>query len=404
MTKSIKFGALLLVILATQGCGSSSSGEAPTELTTLFKDLADQVILPNYRDSQSAVAELAGDSGAIQQYCDAIGSANESAQLLGAQNAWKSAMGVWQRAEMHKLGPVIANNETLQNRILSYKQGNINTCALDQAVVLSQPGGFDISQKAPNQKGLGSVGYLLFNADLTHTCPGTIAETVDWDARTEQQRKEWRCDHARIVVTDIESAVNDVVSEWEIDGGNYRGVFINNLNNQASFKGVSDGLFYMDVSTKDQKLGLSLGISGNCSQPSCPTAIESRFSETSLANIKANIESFKLILTGNGGLGLDSLISDAQVPEVTERLLQYSNDALAEIDGMSVSLYDQAVEIDTDNEATECTNAYNSPDTASNFPACNLYGHIKRISDELKTGFVTATNSSIPESSQSDND
>ncbi len=404
MIKSIRFGTLLLIILLVQGCGSSSSGEPTTELTTLFEDLADQVILPNYRDSQSAVSALAGGSGALQQYCDAIGTVNESAQLLVAQDAWKSAMGVWQRAEMHQLGPVVANNETLQNRILSYKQGNINTCALDQAVVLSQPGGFDISQKAPNQKGLGSVGYLLFNTDLTHTCPGTIAETADWNVRTEQQRKDWRCDHALIVATDIQGAVNDVVSQWEIDGGNYRGVFINNLNNQASFKGVSDGLFYMDVSTKDKKLGITLGISASCSDPSCPDEIESRFSETSLANIKANIESFKEILVGNGGLGLESLISDAQVPEVTERLLQYSNDALAEIDGMNVSLYDQAVEIDTDNEATECTNAYNSPDTASNFPACNLYGHIKRISDELKTGFVAATNSSIPESSQSDND
>jgi len=404
MMKSIKFGAILLVVFAAQGCGSSSSGEAPTELTTLFEDLADQVILPNYRNSQNAVSALAGDSGAVQQYCDVLGTVNELTQLTAAQDAWKSAMGIWQRAEMHKLGPVIANNETLQNRILSYKQGNINTCALDQAVVLSQPGGFDLSQKAPNQKGLGSVGYLLFNTDLTHTCPVNIDETVDWNARTEQQRKEWRCDHARILITDIESAVNDVVTQWEVDGGNYRGVFINNLNNQASFKGVSDGLFYMDVSTKDKKLGLSLGISGGCSQPSCPDAIESRFSETSFANIKANIESFKELLVGNGGLGLESLVSDAQVPEVTERLLQYSNDALAEIDGMSDSLYDQAVAIDTESKATECTNAYNSPDTASNFPACNLYGHIKRISDELKTGFVAATNSSIPESSQSDND
>ena len=71
---------------------------------------------------------------------------------------------------------------------------------------------------------------------------------------------------------------------------------------------------------------------------------------------------------------------------------------------MTVSAFDQATAIVSASEEAECTNAVASPETMSNFPACNLYGHIKKISDELKSGFVAAIGASIPQSAQADND
>ncbi|OUS28459.1 hypothetical protein A9Q99_13150 [Gammaproteobacteria bacterium 45_16_T64] len=396
--------SVMTLALTMQGCGSSSSSEESTELYSLYQDLADNIIIPNYQASSTAAAGLAGASGSIQQYCDAIGSGSEATALTTAKNAWLTTMAAWQRAEVHKFGPVTDDENALQNRILPYADLSISTCGIDQAAVSAQDVSFDFDARSRNQKGLGSIEYLLFNTDLTHTCPSQITETTDWNARTEQERKEWRCDLARIVADDLSSAMASVTTEWELDGSNYRGVFINPEKAEEFLTAISDGLFYLETIVKDKKLGIAMGISSSCSDFTCPSQLESAYSESSLANIKVNLESFEDFLTGNGGLGLDSLISDAGVPQVTEDLLQYVDDAITEINNNSTSAFDQATEIDSTLEETECTNATAAPDTPSSFPACNLYGHVKNITDTLKSGFVAAISQSIPEGAQSDND
>lgn len=396
--------SVMTLAFSLQGCGSSSSSDESTEIYSLYQDLADNVIIPNYQASSTAAEAMAGASGTIQQYCDAIGTGTEAATLAAAQSDWLTTMAAWQRAEVHKFGPVTDNSNALQNRILPYADVTISTCSIDQAVVLAQEVSFDLNVRSSNQKGLGSIEYLLFNTDLTHTCPSQITETEDWDDRTEQERKEWRCDLARIISDDVSGATAAVTQGWEQSGDNYRNIFINPANAELFLTTISDSLFYLDTIVKDKKLGISMGISSSCSDFTCPTQLESPYSETSLANIKANLESLEDFLSGNGGLGLDSLISDAGVPEVTNNLLGYIEDANNEIDGSAESALDQATEIDSTEEETECINATAAPGTPSNFPACNLYGHIKNITDILKTGFVAAISQSIPESAQSDND
>ena len=50
------------------------------------------------------------------------------------------------------------------------------------------------------------------------------------------------------------------------------------------------------------------------------------------------------------------------------------------------------------------SNAFNNPDVASEFPACNLAGMMKRITDDLKIEFVTYLGVDLPESTGGDTD
>ena len=54
---------------------------------------------------------------------------------------------------------------------------------------------------------------------------------------------------------------------------------------------------------------------------------------------------------------------------------------------------------------TDCMNAAANPDVASEvLPACTLYGHIKRVVDDMKNDLVTILNVNLPGGTRADND
>lgn len=401
--------ALTLTLTACVDDGGSG-GKAVTadnfDFVRMLANYADNVIVPNYQNAAQHSAELSGSGGAIAGYCDAIGTANEGSALAAVQQQWRDTMDAWQLTELHQLGPATENSGALRNRVLSFSRGNpLSTCGVDQAVVLAATdSNFNLGSRAANQRGLGAVEYLLFNDDLTHTCPSQIQETADWDQRPETERQQLRCDYARVLAEDIDDAATTLVDAWVVDAGNYRSTFINPANAGDSTKALSDALFYLDTETKDAKLGIPLGISASCSQPSCPGVAESRFAQHGLQNVEQNLLSFRQLLTGGTGLGFDDIIAQAGVPSVTELMLSNTNAALAEIDAMSDSLTTQTQSITDPADESACATAADSPDGARDIPACNLYGYIRRITDTLKVGFVAAVDVDLPDRAQADND
>ena len=69
-----------------------------------------------------------------------------------------------------------------------------------------------------------------------------------------------------------------------------------------------------------------------------------------------------------------------------------------------VSLKHFVNEIESSEDGTACANAFNNPDVASEFPACNLAGMMKRITDDLKIEFITYLGVDLPESTGGDTD
>jgi predicted lipoprotein len=347
---------------------------------------------------------LAGGDSVLDAYCDALGTAGEDAARTNVQAAWLTAMADLQLAQLHFIPSASDNSDSLNSRVTSYSESAVSTCSIDRAVVLAQDSSFSVSSRSLNQRGMEALDYLLFNTNLDHTCSTSNSETDTWNARPDLERKQFRCDYAKLVASDISDASTEINNSWQQSSANFRSHFINPDNTAVAVEALSDALFYLDVDVKDIKLGVTLGISSGCSQDACPNRSESRFSESSLTNIRNNLIGFQNLLSGNGGLGFDDLMIFNGGTETVNNFDAQIQDAIDLIDSMSESLVDQANRIETDGAAVACSNAAGNPDSTSAYPACNLYGLIKRITDDLKVDFVTYVNVDLPERAQSDND
>lgn len=405
-TRLLKLGVVGLGLAPLlSGCVGDSDGSTEEfDFFSMLVNVADNIVIENYADQAQSMQALAGESSAINAYCDALGTAGEDDARTTAQTAWSTAMAELQQAQLHFIPSAADNSESLNSRITSYSESAVSTCSIDRAVVLAQDSNFNVSTRSLNQRGMEALDYLLFNTDLDHTCSTSNSETDTWNARTDLERKQFRCDYAKLVASDISDASNELSNSWQQTNANFRSHFINPDNTSIAIEALSDALFYLDTDVKDIKLGITLGISGSCSEDACPNRAESRFSETTLTNIRNNLVGFQALLSGNGGLCFDDLMIFNGGTATVNAFDSQIQDAIDLIDSMSESLVDQANRIISDGGAEACTNAVSSPDTPSDYPACNLYGLIKRITDDLKVDFVTYVNVELPERAQSDND
>lgn len=371
----------------------------------MMANYADNIIVPNYQALSGSAEKLAADDGVLATYCAALDdSVTEVSEELA--DAWGELQAAIQRSEMHTLGPVLENSGALLNRINSYNGSELSLCGIDQAVVLaSQDDNFDIAARTNNQRGVTALEYLLFDNRLTHHCPSQIPETVGWNERSALERRQLRCAYAQSIAADIDNTARELLQAWAIDGENYRLRFINPNNIEDNLSALSDALFFLDVDVKDRKLGIPTGINDDgCSEFACSDAVESPYAEASLSHIRHNLESFAAMLTGGEGLGFDDIIRFAGVDQLNNRMLSTVDEAILLIDTADASLKQQVAAIATAADEAACANALANPSSPSEQSACQLYGLIKRLTDDLKVDFVAAVNVDLPERGQADND
>lgn len=402
---------ILAVILA--GCVSDEVGPENENSVSadnfdfigMFVNYADNIIIPNYRAIADLAANFTADGGALGSYCSAIGTASEGSARTTAEQGWRDLSLAIQHSELHILGPATENGGALQNRLISAAAGNLSTCGIDQAVVLSsEDSDFDVATRTSNQRGIGSVEYLLFNPDLTHTCPGQITETADWNSRPVEERRQLRCEYALEVASDVAAAASSLLAAWSTEGGDYRSTFINPASTADSLDALSDALFYLDTDTKDRKLGVPTGIDDACLGFACPDQVEAFYSETSLANVRANLESFENMFVGASGPGFDDIVARSDAPGLVDDFTANIAAAIAGIDASTTSLRSQTEMIDDAGDQTACINAFANPDRPGQFPSCSVMGLIKVLTDDLKVGFTAAVDVDLPDRAQSDND
>lgn len=391
------------VAAAVNNPGSQQPTPDPAfDVPAMLVSLADGVLIPNYTAAAASTAALADAAGPLATYCGAIGGADEASALAAARNAWQTTMADVQTIESHALGPVLDNGEALRNRIHSYAADTISTCGIDQAAVLVGGDGFDVASRSINQRGMGAIEYLLFNENPDHTCAPQVPTTQGWNALPEAGRREARCALARDIADDVAGAAETVLERWETGG--YRATFINAGDAGNTLQAVTDALFHIESESKDKKLSVPLGLISDCSQRTCPESIEAPFSETSLAHIRTNTESFLTLFNGGEGSGFDDLIIDRGFPDVAARFQANAEAVIAAIDANTQSLAAQVAAIDTAAAEAACMNAAANPDSTTGADACVVAGLLKRITDDLKIDFVTIVEVAIPGRVQSDND
>lgn len=390
---------------STPAASTSLSSSDDFDLAGMLVDIADKVMIPNYTTLSTATSALSASTG-IDTYCSSIGTSGEAAAQSAVKIVWQDAVNAMQKTESHAVGPIANNDDTLRNRIHSYANVNLGACSIDRAVVAQTDADFDLSVRSSNQRGLGTIEYLLFNTTLTTSCAPQITETSSWDALTTTDQKSQRCTYASKVATDVASAASSVLTSWQASGNDYRATFVSEGNAGASLQALTDGIIvHMDKEAKDRKVGIPTGVKEECSSFSCASLVEFPYTETSSAAIKNNLQGFRSLFTAGDGNGLDDLITERGYPDVTASLLEKTDAALVNIDAATVSIFDQATAINDAATETNCTNSYVSPDTQStNYSACALTGLMKRITDVLKIEFVAILEVNLPGSVQSDND
>ncbi|WP_024461259.1 imelysin family protein [Marinimicrobium sp. LS-A18] len=407
----INRAVLPLLALIVSGCvGDDQSSNAESESARNFDyqgmmaNYADNVILPEYRNFAEEAEALAQGPGSVASYCDRLYNPEGMADVERVRDQWRRAMYRWQRVELFQVGPLAANGGALRNRIYSFgSSAPLSQCAVDQGVVLAQREDFDLMTRSVNARGLDALEYLLFSEDLNYHCPSQINETQGWNDLPEQTRREQRCDYAQRLADDIEAASQTLVEAWEPEGGDYRFEWVNPANQEVNLKALSDALFYIELETKDRKLGVPTGINASCSAAACPDAVESPFSESSMRNINANLDAFLVGFTGGNGLGFDDIFVQEGFARVRDEFEDTIIKATAGTDYSRPSLLEETRAQAQSGSDADCRNAAANPDVHVG-SACAAHGFVKRVTDRLRTDFITIVNLDLPERGQSDND
>ena len=408
--------AILISALALTACGDSVTSSAGSEFnggtdagngtgsgtitfdkTQMLVDLTDQVFVPAITNFESMSRD---QITAINTYCDALieEQSIDTALLIDAQNSWKQAMTSWQTIEVMQVGPLVSNDAQLRNELYSWPV--TNQCAVDQDVGFFEDGSiagsdYDISRRTVSRRGLDALEHLLFNDTLNHSCSSDDFAPSGWNQRPELERQIARCEYAVEVATDLNNSAQTLVNKWTNNGdSSYADVLKNAETNgefdsiDAAINTISDALFYIDKITKDAKLGAPVGLIANsCGTATCIDDLESPFASHSLANIRANMVAMQQVFFGGTAathIGFDDYLVAVNAADLADTM---SNDIQAMIDAID-----------------QFEGDFN--DAVVNDPAKvqALYEDIKKVTDNLKSAFITFLSLQLPASSAGDAD
>lgn len=406
--------------LFAMGCSDSSSSSAGSQFDdsnsgtqppatgfneqALVTHLTDNVITPHFESFEELAGEL---HTVVDSFCQSeqgfnLGSVTEQVrdqQKVAAQDQWKQAMSEWQIIEVMQIGPLAENQNSLRNRIYSWPV--VNNCAVDQDVVFFNQGNiggspYNIANRTVTRRGLDALEYLLFNTNLDHACSAGT-EPDGWDQLADAQRREQRCAYATEVADDLSNNAQTLLNEW--NGADGYATSLRNASTQAgsdfnnvheAVNRISDGLFYVDTTTKDAKLAIPVGLFENdCQQNACPENLESQFAHHSLENIRSNLIGLKSIFTGEVAnssetIGFDDFLVEEGAESVANNISNAIDNAISNVDLYQVSLNETL--LTTPNQAQL------------------THDQIKVITDQLKTDFINELALQLPASSAGDND
>lgn len=342
--------AALLAISAMQ-CTSQSAGPGLPDASTdnfdraaLVDNLATAIIVPSYEAAIESSSDLAA---AIDLYCEGLGAAEETALRDQARAAWASAMTAWQRAELSIIGP--ASPESLALRDFIYSWPVTSACAVDQAVMDSLDNdAFDISGQLLNRRGIDALEYLLYNQTEDSACAPQI-RPAGWDELATDEKWRARCEFAQEAVVDLQVQQSELLAAWTAEGG-----YLSSLrspgasgsefaSSHEAVNAIFAGLFYLDLQTKDAKLGAPLGATeNNCAEVGAPCAqsLESQYAQISKESIAANLEAFELLFLGAEGVGFDDFLVARNAADTADAMVAAIAAAKAALTAVDVSLAD----------------------------------------------------------------
>lgn len=371
------------------GPSSSSTGGGSFDKSEMLNNLGAQIAgtCASFATAADALA------AATQSYATSLSTADRDA----ARQAWRDAMDVWQRVEIMQVGPAgvksaVLGGEDIRDEIYSWPL--VNRCRVDQELVdgtYSDASAF--ATKLINVRGLDALEYLLFNDAATNACTAqsSINTSGSWNALTDLAQRRADYAHTAAVLVAQQAAALD--ERWRATGGNFiaelqapSGTY---ADEQQVLNALSDAMFYLDTRTKDVKLAIPSGLS-DCAADVCPEALESTFAGYSKQQIVGNLQGFQILFLGGAPAELDALgFQDLLVAlgqnDLADRMRLDIEGALAVAEAIEEA--DLTAALATDPESVR-----------------DLYFAVKKITDVLKSDFVTVLDLNLPKTAEGDND
>jgi predicted lipoprotein len=398
-----KLGAALLTCCALWACekgSSSDGGAAPTPDTSdtaqrrreVLQGVSARVIVP-------ALEGAADKLDALKVAAARLEGSGSAEDLAATQAAWREAMDLWQEVEVMQVGPAgvatdTAGGEGLRDEVYGWPL--LNRCRIDQVLVEGKLSAEELAAQPINVRGLGAIEYLLY-ATPDNACLPNLAINAQgqWAALGQDEvarRRRQMLSALSSLAADKAKLLRDA---WSPQAGN----FAQTLgaagdgstlypSAQDGLNALSDAMFYLELFTKDMKVGRPSGAIG-CSTATCPEALESPFSKRSAANVAANLRGFqKLFLgaaPGTDAPGFDDLLREAGAPELADQMGADLDAAILAAESLPGGSMEEALASDPASVAA-------------------LFQALQKLSDELKTQFLTVLDLELPKRAEADND
>lgn len=249
-----------------------------------------------------------------------------------------------------------------------------------------------------SSRGLDALEYLLFYEGADNACSPAVAinSSGSWAALGTQELAARKAAYARVAAADVAAKARALSTAWQLPGtgflaqlstaGKGSALF---ATTSAALDAVAAGLFYIETMVKDRKLAQPLGMR-DCTQASCPEALEGLYSASGRAHLQRNLAGFKKLFVGcaassGGGLGFDDLLNGAGAKSVADRM--GANLAAAEAALAQLTTDDLVSVLDTQKTALQ-----------------GAHDAVKRLIDDLKGDFVLALQIKLPGRVAGDND
>ena len=282
--------ALVFLTAMTHGALSCRPVEIEDNRRLLLASWGDHVILPLYRDFETAAGTL---DDAARSLC-----ASPSTQSLeAAQTAWRGARAPWKQAEVFAFGPYKDEPLRLGPKV-DFWPVRIDsiTEVLDGTDVLTPE---FVATLGAAQSGLPVIEYLLYQ-------PGS-------DLVAEFTSNPRRCDYLLGLTADLLGHAGEMVAAWDPARGDYLAELLEAGRGSTTYSSLSmavgeiaSRMAFTVENIRADKLGRPAGTSSGGSPQ--PDKAESQPSGRSLDDIRNNLQTIEILYHGDeasGQLGLD---------------------------------------------------------------------------------------------------
>lgn len=375
-----------------------TAGTDELDRRDVLESIALNVIVPS-------TAAFVDDATALQAAVDAHLTAmtadptQAGDELAAAQDAWRTAMLRWQRLEVMQVGPAAPSvsapgGENLRDAIYSWP--TVDTCTIDRGVAEARYENDDFFVTAlVYAYGLDALEYLLFVHDQNHTCAAQVQLDGPWTALGFEEIERRRAAYAAVVAGYILDRGEALAQRWSPEGGNVADLLANPgvgdspwTDDVHALDDVFRAMFYVDLQTKDGKIGEALALGDVCAAAPCPELFESQHGDLDAPAIAANLAALREMVLGGPdpeqAAGFNDLLVLAGHGDVGTTLINEIDAAIAVAESFDAPLQQVAA---TDPDAVQA-----------------LYDAVKLATDQLKGPFVMALMLTVPAEGAGDND